>query len=99
MLPKGERQELAEAVGKERMMTRVVLDTNLRQKLYDLVQPLELCDENGKVLARLLPIYDRAEYGPLEPQVSDKELRRREQSTNWYTTEQVLAHLKELGQS
>lgn len=77
-------------------MTRIVLDPTLREKLHNLVQPLELCDETGRVLARLLPVYDRAEYGPLEPQISEEELRRREQSDKWYTTEQVLAHLKNL---
>jgi hypothetical protein len=70
----------------------------LREKLHNLDQPLELCDETGRVIARLTPVYNRADYGPLEPQVSEEELRRREQSGKWHTTEQVLAHLKNLEQ-
>ena len=77
-------------------MIRIVLDTTLREKLHNLDQPLELCDETGRVLARVMPYYDPAEYGPLEPQVSEEELRRRARSDKWYTTEQVLAHLKSL---
>lgn len=78
-------------------MTRVILDSKLREKLCDLHQPLELCDERGCVLARLTPVYDPAEYGPLEPQVSEEELRRREQSNEKrYTTAEVLAHLEKL---
>ncbi len=77
-------------------MTRIILDAALREKLNNLLQPMELCDEEGRVLARLTPVYDPAEYGPLEPQISEEELRRREQSHKWYTTEQVLAHLKSL---
>jgi hypothetical protein len=77
-------------------MTRVILDATLREKLHNLAQPLELCNDDGRVLARVLPVYDAAEYGPLEPQISDEELQRRKRSTKWYTTEQVLAHLKGL---
>jgi hypothetical protein len=77
-------------------MTQIILDAALRKKLNDLVQPLELCDEAGHVLARLTPVYDPAVYGPLEPQISEEELCRREQSEKWYSTAEVLAHLKKL---
>jgi hypothetical protein len=77
-------------------MTQIILDAALQKKLHDLVEPLELCDEAGRVLARVTPVYDPALYGPLEPQISEEEIRRREQSEKWYTTEQVLAHLKSL---
>lgn len=52
----------------------------------------------GRVLARVMPVYDPSEYGPLEPQISEEELQRREKSDKWHTTEQVLAHLKSLGE-
>jgi len=78
-------------------MTRIVLDATLRQKLGDLVQPLEICNEAGRVVARLTPVYDPAEYGPLEPQVSEEELLRRAQSDEkTYTTAEVLAYLENL---
>jgi len=54
---------------------RIILDNSLREKLHNLDQPLELCDETGRVLARVTPYYDPAEYGPLEPQISEEEIR------------------------
>ena len=77
-------------------MTRVVLDEALLNALHDLSEPLELCDRSGRVLARVLPLADLSEYEPWEPPVNEEELRRREQSHRWHTTDQVLAHLKSL---
>lgn len=78
-------------------MTRIVLDAALREKLHNLSQPLELCDESGQVLARLTPVDDLSGYEPLEPQVSAEELRRRSQSNEkTYTTAEVLAYLEKL---
>ena len=77
-------------------MTRIILDATMREKLENLVQPLELCDEGGRVLAHLTPVHNSTERGLLEPQVGEKELRRREQSDKWHSTEEVLARLQNL---
>jgi hypothetical protein len=77
-------------------MTRIVVDEGLRAKLQGLSQPLELCDESGRVVARVFPNIDLSEYEPWEPPTSEEELQRRESSTDWYTTQEVLAHLKSL---
>jgi hypothetical protein len=78
-------------------VARVVLDAILRNKLHNLSVPLELCDESGRVLARLTPAMDVAQYEPLEPQVSDEELLHRSQSNEkTYTTAEVLAYLEKL---
>jgi hypothetical protein len=77
-------------------MTRIVVDDVLRGKLHNLTEPLELCDESGRVLARLTPQVDLAKYGPKEPPISAEERRRREKSDKWYTTQQVLEHLRNL---
>lgn len=78
-------------------MTRIVVDASLREKLQDFAQPLELCDDDGRVLARVMPVYDPEEYGPLDPPISDEELDRRESSSERrYTTEDVLRHLEQL---
>lgn len=74
-------------------MTQLILDASMRSKLYELKQNLELCDESGQVLARLIPVVDSSAF---EPQVSDEELRRREQSDKWHSTEEVLARLASL---
>jgi hypothetical protein len=78
-------------------MTRITLDADLRSKLLGLTQPLELCDESGRVLARLLPAIDPSSYEGLEPQISREELQRRKQNKGkTYTTAEVLASLEKL---
>jgi hypothetical protein len=76
-------------------MTRVLLDEVLRNKLLDLRQPLELCDESGKVLARVTPVGQIAANAATEPQLSEEELQRREQEPD-YSTAEVVAHLEKL---
>jgi hypothetical protein len=71
-------------------MTRIVVDAELRGKLHNLSQPLELLDEKGQLLGRYLPV------GKLgEPQLSEEELQRREQEPE-FTTQEVLARLERL---
>jgi hypothetical protein len=77
-------------------MTRIVIDEALRNKLLNFTKPLELCDESGRVLARVIPTSDMSKYNPWEPPISNEELSRREKSDKWYTTKQVLAHLRNL---
>jgi hypothetical protein len=77
-------------------MTKIIVDDVLRNKLHNLSEPLELCDDSGRVLAQVFPALDLSEYEPCEPPISEEELQRREQEAEWYTTEQVLAHLKSL---
>ncbi len=77
-------------------MTRVMVDDTLLSKLHNLSEPLDLCDQWGRVLARVTPLLDASDYEPWEPPMSEEELRRRETSANWFTSDQVLAHLKKL---
>jgi hypothetical protein len=78
-------------------MTRIVLDAELRTKLLSLAQPLELCDESGKVVARVFPAADLSEYELEEPPYDEEELRRLEASNERrYTTAEVLEHLRSL---
>ena len=78
-------------------MTRILMDAELRDKLQNLSQPLELCDESGRVLGRVIPALDLSQYEPLVPQVSEEELDRRSQSDEkTYTTAEVLAFLEKL---
>jgi len=78
-------------------MTHIVVDSILGTKLNDILQPVELCDSTGRVLGRFIPKLDPTRYGPLEPQVSEEELRRRSQSKEeTKTTDEVIAHLEGL---
>lgn len=77
-------------------MTRIVLDAGVSSKLHELTLPAELCDPSGRVLGQFVPTINRSEWESLSPEISEEELDRREQSTEWYSTEEVLAHLKSL---
>lgn len=78
-------------------MTRITVDSLLRERLLDLSSPLELCDNNGRVLAHLTPVDSAVAYVPDEPQVSQEELRRRAKSPERrYSTAEVLKHLESL---
>ncbi len=78
-------------------MTRITCDAALREKLHNLAQPLELCDESGRVLARVVPVVDQGLYESSEPQISGEELDRRVASRGkTYTTAEVLAYLESL---
>lgn len=78
-------------------MTQIILDPSLANKLTNLSQVVELCDTSGRVLGRFVPAVDLSEWEPVSPDVSEEELDQREQATEWYTTEEVLAHLRNLG--
>jgi hypothetical protein len=77
-------------------MSRIVVDAELRNRLLNLMEPLEFCDESGRVLGRFLPAGDPSEHPPSGPEVGDEELERRAKSDKWYTTDEVLAHLEKL---
>ena len=78
-------------------MTRIMIDADLRNRLLNLSQPLELIDEAGRVVARVLPTLDPTLYEDLEPRISTEELQRRRQRTSrTFTTAEVLDHLEKL---
>ena len=78
-------------------MIRCVVDEFLKRKLHGLTEPLELCDESGRVLARVTPALDLSEYEAISPSVSDEELDRRSKSSERrFTTGEVLDHLEKL---
>jgi hypothetical protein len=77
-------------------MTRIILDADLRHKLLDLREPLELCDEGGAIVAKVVPVVNPNDYEKTIPPLDEEELQRREQSNAWFTTEQVLAQLRSL---
>ena len=78
-------------------MRRIPYDAVLREKLPNLSEPLEICDEAGKVLAKVNPVFNPDDYEPWEPQITKEELDRRMQNAVWLTTEEALAYLEKLG--
>ncbi len=78
-------------------MRRIVCDAELREKLCDLAEPLELCDEAGHVFARVVPYPDLEPDIVPPPRISKADLRRRRmQRGTTFTTAEVLAHLESL---
>ena len=45
-------------------MKRIIVDTALRAMLFDLREPLELCDPSGRLQARLTPYDHRSKSVP-----------------------------------
>lgn len=78
-------------------MTQITIDAELTRKLQQLSNSAELCDSAGKVLGRFVPQLDLSEWERCEPEISEEELQRREQSLEKrYSTAEVLAHLETL---
>jgi hypothetical protein len=77
-------------------MPQIILDASLSGRLHQMGQPAELCDPDGKVIGRFVPIVNLALWEPVTPEVSEEELDRREQADDWVSSEEVRAHLKSL---
>lgn len=77
-------------------MTRITLDAEMRKRLGDLQQPIELCDETGRVVGHVFPARDLSEYDLTEPPLDMDEVRRQLNEEPRYTTKQVLEHLENL---
>lgn len=76
-------------------MTKILLDELLRNKLHNLSEPLEFCDEAGRVVGRYLPTPEIVFGSRSGPSAGEQELLRREQEPDFSTTE-VLAYLEKL---
>jgi hypothetical protein len=77
-------------------MKKVLYDAVLKEKLPDLVSPVELCDEEGHVIARIVPEPDPSWYD-LEPKMTEEEWKELLANPGrLYTTAEVLAYLESL---
>jgi hypothetical protein len=75
-------------------MGKIVLDEQMERKLAGISDVTQLCDKSGRIIAFIVPASDLAEWETTEPDISEEELTRRENSGKWYTTAEVLARLK-----
>lgn len=76
-------------------MTRIIVDSELRSKLFDFSEPLDFYDESGRIIGMFTPISAIPPSGYSEPPLSEEEWMRRQQEPG-YTTDEVLARLKRL---
>ncbi|MCO6458965.1 MAG: hypothetical protein J5I93_26965 [Pirellulaceae bacterium] len=58
-------------------MVRITIDQAFCSKLGNSEEPLELCDETGRVVGHFIPVQDRAVYQGVESPAGDDELDRR----------------------
>ena len=77
-------------------MNRIIIDNETKSRLGDCAAAVELCDESGRVLARLTPVFTMEDALACEPAMTEEELQRRINSEKWYTTQEVLDHLESL---
>ena len=78
-------------------MTQITLDAELACRLGDRLQTVDLCDPNGRVLGRFVPVAEPSQWEPLGPDVSEEDLDRREQlDERRYSTADVVARLESL---
>jgi hypothetical protein len=75
-------------------MTRLIVDSTTGARLSQVKHPLELCDDSGRVLGHFVPAVDPALYPKLEPQISEDEMRRREQKGGGRPLSAILADLE-----
>ncbi len=82
-------------------MVRITVDNELRKKLLDFTEDVEICDDTGEVLARVQRIMPwmvpDEEWEPLTPEISPEEIQRRlKEGGPTFTTEEVLEQLRKL---
>jgi hypothetical protein len=77
-------------------MSEVILPETVANQLQGLSQVVYLCDATGKRIGSFVPKADPSEWD-IAPELSNEELRRIEQSSEWFSTDQVLRHLGNLG--
>ena len=75
-------------------MSRVIFDAELRSKLGDLKELIQLCDENGRVLGQIVPAPPAFDESPYSLEEID---RIADETTDWYSTTEVLQHLQRQG--
>lgn len=78
-------------------MPRIIVDESLKNKLHQLDEPAEICDQDGRVLGKFLPTFNPDEYEGLKSPISEQEIEARMKSKGkTYTTAEVLAHLEKI---
>jgi hypothetical protein len=78
-------------------MTQIKLDASVSKQLHTIGQSVELCDPDGRVIGRFVPLIDLSQWEPVSPEISEEELDRRSKSNEKrYTTAEVIAYLEKL---
>lgn len=76
-------------------MTRVTVDAELRSRLRNFLEPLDLCDESGRLVGTFRPARMAPPPDYTEPPLSEEEWQRRQRQED-FSTDEVLARLEHL---
>ncbi len=88
---------MSRLIKREEAMTRVIVDPATRAKLADAHDPLEICDDSGKVSGHFIPLPDASRGESAGPQVAEEELDRRERAGGGRGLAEILADLARNG--
>jgi hypothetical protein len=81
-------------------MTRVTIDAELRKVLLNFTKPLELCDESGSILGKLIPtkpISGAEDWIDLTPDDTDEEIQRAiDSGEETYSTQELIDEIKKM---
>jgi hypothetical protein len=80
-------------------MTRVTVDKEMRKVLLNFTKPLELCDESGSILGKLIPAkpdITEDDWIDLTPELTDEELEKEIDSGEGYSTQELIAEIKKM---
>lgn len=75
-------------------MVKLTIDKDIRMKLGDLKERLQLCDETGKVLGYFQPVVDPSHYEAVNSPTSQEELNRRSREGGGRALADILADLE-----
>lgn len=78
-------------------MVRITIDEEMKKKLLVSNEIIELYDDSGKLLARVLPEVEDPLKGltPITPEFTEEELKRRSEDNGpGITTEELIARLR-----
>ena len=71
-------------------MPQIVLSSEQAEILTKALDPVEICDAKGRVVAVVPPVWTREDIAEANPILADP-------NTKWYTFDEVMAHLCSLG--
>lgn len=76
-------------------MQRLVIDETLPEKLLNLTGTVELVKPDGELVAVVQPRLDLSRYD-FTDDITDEELERRANSTNWIPADEIIPRLRKL---
>jgi hypothetical protein len=81
-------------------MTRVTIDNEIRKVLLNFTKPLELCDETGSILGKLIPTKPDVaahDWIDLTPDETDEEIDRAiDSGEETYSTQDLIDQIKKM---